>query len=171
MTNFALKLSLVRVESGHRMAEPLNIPVSAGTETGAEVAGGKFSVIWVVDDEPGVADLVGMALRMAGHEVVVFHNPLVLLQAADVEGVGGRLGLLFTDQSMPQMDGMDLIRALRGGGWSGPAIVASGHGGAAEWEASRRLAGVRFLPKPFQLDALVCMVEAALAEGRKTSFR
>lgn len=145
--------------------------MSAGTEAGVDLAGGEVMVIWVVDDEPGVADLVGMALRMAGHEVAVFHDPLVLLKAAEVEGVGRRLGLLFTDQSMPPMDGTDLICALRSRGWSGPAIVASGHGGSSECEAGRWLAGVRFLPKPFQLDALVCMVEAALAEGRKTSFR
>ncbi len=152
------------------MAEPTNLPASAATAIEVNEAGGNPTVIWVVDDEAGVADLVGLALRMAGHEVVVFHDPLEVLQAAEQEVGGRRLGLLLTDQSMPRMDGMELIRALRGRGWWGPAIVASGYGGSVEFESGPQVSGVRFLPKPFQLEALVCMVEAALAEGRKTSF-
>lgn len=117
--------------------------------------------IWVVDDEPGVADLVGMALRMAGHEVRVFYDPVLVLEAATGGATRG-LKLLVTDQSMPAMSGQELLRGLRASGWSGPVIVASGYLGSGETREAEREAGVRFLSKPFQLDALLCMVEAAL---------
>ncbi|NDU85484.1 MAG: response regulator [Ferrovum sp.] len=66
-------------------------------------------IILTVDDSASIRQMVGFALRGAGYEVI---------EAADgQEGLDKArqttAALVLTDQNMPRMDGLSLIKALR----------------------------------------------------------
>ncbi len=137
-------------------------PLSLGNERGANGANPppSRSRVVVVDDEPGVADLVGMALRQTGREASVFYGAKDFLDALRADP--GIAQLVITDQSMPEISGLDLIRILRAEGWTMPTILASGYGVEVDEATHTAPGGVRFLAKPFELGTLLQLVDAAL---------
>src|ERR1051326_2107432 len=65
--------------------------------------------ILTVDDSPSIRQMVSFTLKSAGYEV---------LEAADgntglSQAQSGKVDLVLTDQNMPGMDGLTLIRHLR----------------------------------------------------------
>ena len=75
------------------------------------------------------------------------------LQADDVD-------LVLSDVRMPRLDAPSLARRLRGRGHAVPVVLMS----AIDVEVD--LAGVRFLPKPFDRDHLLHVIGSALAANR-----
>lgn len=139
-----------------------DIPLSLGDArdaTGVGVSPVRARVV-VVDDEPGVADLVGMALRQTGRDASVFYGAKEFLDALRADP--GIAQLVITDQSMPEISGLDLIRILRAEGWTMPTILASGYGVEVDEATHTAPGGVRFLAKPFELGTLLQLVDVAL---------
>ena len=68
-----------------------------------------MAFILCVDDEPSISGLVRQILKMAGHEVAVAENgPQALQMVREREP-----DLIVLDRSMPEMDGLDVCRALK----------------------------------------------------------
>ena len=68
-----------------------------------------MAFILCVDDEPSISGLVRQILKMAGHEVVVAQSgPQALQMVREREPE-----LLVLDRSMPEMDGLEVCRALK----------------------------------------------------------
>jgi CheY-like chemotaxis protein len=67
-----------------------------------------MSVVLVVDDEVGIANLLADVLSDEGHRVIVAANGHEGLKRAEEE----RPDLVITDFMMPVMDGAQLIKAL-----------------------------------------------------------
>ncbi|QRR33863.1 PAS domain S-box protein [Hydrogenophaga sp. YM1] len=67
--------------------------------------------ILYVDDDELIADLMQRLLRRAGHEPRVFTSPIEALRAVGNGEVDYELAIL--DHSMPGMNGVELVRALR----------------------------------------------------------
>lgn len=65
--------------------------------------------ILAVDDSASIRQLVAFTLRGAGYQVTEAVDGQDGLQKAKNE----RFDLIFTDQNMPRMDGLTLIRSLR----------------------------------------------------------
>ena len=61
------------------------------------------ALIFVVDDEPIIAETHALVLRQHGYNVIAFTNPLAALAAAALKP-----DLLLSDFLMPQMDGLSL---------------------------------------------------------------
>lgn len=77
--------------------------------------------------------------------------------------------LAVVDLNMPGMDGMELtaaVRALPTGG-DFPIIVATGMGGAAEWQRLSQLGASAFLVKPFDAGQLVTLARGLLGAAGK----
>lgn len=66
--------------------------------------------ILIVDDNQDAADLQAAVLQSMGHETMVAYNGLTAIKAA--ETFAARLFLL--DLALPDMDGYELVRRLRG---------------------------------------------------------
>jgi len=66
----------------------------------------------VVEDEPNILELLAASLRYAGFEVVTAAAGSEAVQAAQRH----RPDLIVLDVMLPDMDGFDVIRRLRGGG-------------------------------------------------------
>jgi len=66
--------------------------------------------IAVVEDDPHLRQLVGLALSRRGYEVVSFTNGQ---DALDVIGMDGGYDLVISDVKMPRLDGIGLVEGLR----------------------------------------------------------
>lgn len=65
--------------------------------------------ILIVDDSESIREVVCFALENAGHEVIKANDGTDAVAVLD----GQHFDLIITDLHMPQMNGIDLIRAAR----------------------------------------------------------
>ena len=112
----------------------------------------------MVDDEPDERFMIGRALKKAGHDVTVAENGAAGLKAAREQIPD----LVVTDVMMPVMDGVELIRRLRGDPVTAgiPILAASG---------DTHLAGAAdaVLAKPYSDHRLIMLVNSLLKKGRE----
>lgn len=66
-------------------------------------------IILTVDDSPSIRQMVAFTLKGAGYEVVEAVDGLDGLQKAKAKPVN----LILSDQNMPKMDGISMIKELR----------------------------------------------------------
>ena len=69
------------------------------------------------------------------------------------------------------MSGIEFLRKLKSEGVSVPVIVMTGHGDVPLAVEAMKLGAFDFLEKPFDDDALLASVRAALGEGKKRSLQ
>src|SRR5262249_57077500 len=79
----------------------------------------------VVEDEPNILELLAASLRYAGFEVVTAAGGTEAVQAAQRH----RPDLIVLDVMLPDMDGFDVIRRLRGGGARIPVVFLTARDG------------------------------------------
>ncbi len=65
--------------------------------------------ILAVDDSPSIRNMVAFTLKSAGYEVVEAVDGQDGLEKAKAK----RVNLILTDQNMPRMDGLTLVKSLR----------------------------------------------------------
>ena len=111
-------------------------------------------LVLVVDDEPDVRTVLSHVLADEGYEVQVAADGQEALEITARESPD----VIVTDVRMPRVDGIELVRRLRAGGQNQPIVIVSAHYAAVD------LPGVRFVPKPFDLDHIVEAVELSLAD-------
>jgi CheY-like chemotaxis protein len=109
--------------------------------------------VLVVDDEPAIRDIVATLLEDEGYVVRRANDGMEALAAVD----DTRIDLVLSDVIMPGLDGASLARKLRRRGDGIPVVLMS----AVYAEVD--LPGVRFVPKPFEIDRLLGTVASALA--------
>src|SRR5580658_1105672 len=68
-------------------------------------------VVFAVDDEPMLLELVTLVLEPFGYRVRTFHNPDTAVRAFTLANPAP--ALIITDYAMHNMTGMDLIRECR----------------------------------------------------------
>ncbi|NUZ07930.1 response regulator [Piscinibacter koreensis] len=113
--------------------------------------------ILVVEDEPQIRRFVRMTLESEGHDVYEAST----LQRGLIEAGSRRPDLAVVDLGLPDGDGVDLIRDLRG--WSqAPVIVLSARSGEAEKVAALDAGADDYLVKPFGAAELLARVRAQL---------
>ncbi len=113
--------------------------------------------ILVVEDEPDIRRFVRLTLASEGHEV----HEADTLQRGLIEAGSRRPELAIVDLGLPDGDGIDLIRDLRG--WStSPVIVLSARGGEADKVAALDAGADDYLVKPFGAAELLARVRAQL---------
>ncbi|MHB8522996.1 MAG: response regulator [Limisphaerales bacterium] len=72
---------------------------------------GSRPLIFVVDDERMVAEVVSACLLRAGYWTRVFESPVVACSAISM--AREKPALMITDYGMPEMDGLELVRRCR----------------------------------------------------------
>lgn len=116
--------------------------------------------VLLIDDEPAIRDLVAMALRRAGLDVVTASGGpegLALLNDSSVD-------VLVSDMGMPGMNGLDVVRALRARSdtLTLPIILITGSGDEHSVIDGLEAGANDFLSKPVRLDELVARVKAQI---------
>ena len=119
------------------------------------------AVVYVVDDEPMVGDVVQAILKMGGYESVLFADPNTAFQA--LSEANPKPTLLLTDFQMPQMTGRELIQHCKK---VHPALKTILYSGNVQEETvafyPTRPDG--FLRKPFTPKTLIDLVQSVLAD-------
>lgn len=104
--------------------------------------------IMIVDDAPSVRQVVSMALRGAGYEVVEASNG----KEAESKLDGRKLDLVICDLNMPVMDGIGFLEVIKAQAkYKFVPVIMLTTEIAEEKKAKARAAGARaWLTKPFQ---------------------
>jgi two-component system chemotaxis response regulator CheY len=113
--------------------------------------------ILTVDDSASVRQMVSFTLRKAGYEVV---------EAVDgKDGLGkvssGMFSLIVTDLNMPNMDGIQLITAVRKLPKYSfiPILMLTTESQAEKKDAGRKAGATGWIVKPFNADQLIAVVQ------------
>ncbi len=122
----------------------------------------KSRVIHVVDDEAPVRASLAFLLMSAGYAVQVHDGGQAFLDALGDPATA----CLVTDLRMPDMDGLELLRALAERGLSIPAVVITGHGDVQMAVAAMKAGAIDFIEKPFEDAVLIDAVRRADADVR-----
>ncbi len=116
--------------------------------------------ILVVDDEENIRHSLRGVLQDEGYDVLEAENGRDAL--AMLGHTVPRLAIV--DVWMPEMDGIELVQRMRHAAPRVPIVVISGHGSIETAVRAIRLGATDFLEKPFQLDALLQVVNRALGD-------
>jgi two-component system, OmpR family, response regulator MprA len=114
-----------------------------------------IATVLVVDDEPAIREVIATLLEDEGYLVRHAKDGLEALDAIN----GDRIDLIVSDVVMPRLDGASLVRRLRRRGHLTPVVLMSAV------YADVDLPGVRFVPKPFEIDRLLGTVASALGSA------
>ena len=149
-------------------APPLEGPAAAvlvGQPVGALalLAGAR---VLVVEDDADSRELICALLERAGAKVLCVESV-----AKAMDGVHSfDPDVVLTDFSMPDADGLDLIREFRKAPSTRavlvPILVLSGHSGVRWRELALEAGAADLLIKPFEPAVLIARIAAAVASGR-----
>jgi two-component system phosphate regulon response regulator PhoB len=121
--------------------------------------------ILVIEDDRSLREVLRLHLSALGH--------VVELAADAAEGISSILAhapdLILSDISMPYMDGIEMLKAIRGDELSRdiPVVLLTARTDDDTWAEAMRLGVSRYVTKPVQLNELVQAIERALARRSK----
>jgi two-component system cell cycle sensor histidine kinase/response regulator CckA len=125
---------------------------------------GKNQHIVFVDDETPILEVAQAMLPRMGYRMTGFSNPREAL--AFLQQHGADVDLLMSDFNMPEMNGIDLIRAAVQLKPELPAVLLTGYGRQIDSKASVGLNIREIIHKPFTMEKLGSAIEGALAPAR-----
>lgn len=111
--------------------------------------------ILMADDDPQILRALRITLTATGYRVFTARTGTEAIQAA----IEHRPELFLIDLGMPELDGLDVIHALRG--WTqAPILVVSGRTGAADKVAALDAGADDYVTKPFSVEELLARIRA-----------
>jgi two-component system KDP operon response regulator KdpE len=113
--------------------------------------------VLVVEDEPGLSRALAITLRARRYEVEVARTGAEALDAA----AGRAPDVVLLDLGLPDMDGIDVLAALRG--WSqAPVVVLSARQSGGEKVAALDAGADDYVTKPFGMAELLARLRAVV---------
>lgn len=114
--------------------------------------------IYVVDDDEAMRDSLQFLLESADFDVTLFESAQGFL-----DRIGSLdFGCVVSDVRMPGIDGIEMLRRIKGHNCRFPVLIMTGHGDVPLAVEAMKLGAVDFLEKPFDDDRLIAMIDAAL---------
>jgi len=130
-------------------------PHARATVASAPVATAR---VLVVDDERSLRELLAIVLRREGYEVMLAENGTIALAAL----ARGMVDLLISDIKMPDMSGVEVLRAAKRSDPALPAIMMTAFASTETAVEAMRLGACDYLVKPFDVDELKLKVREKL---------
>jgi two-component system KDP operon response regulator KdpE len=128
--------------------------------------------VLVVDDEPPIRRFLRTSLHAQGYEIVEAEDGTKALE----EMRRHPPDLLVLDLGLPKVDGLEIIRQIRGSGATTPIIVLSSRADEAGKVEALDLGADDYVTKPFGMDELLARIRTALRhklqqQGERPVFR
>jgi two-component system response regulator FixJ len=124
-------------------------------------------VVHLVDDDAAVRRSVSFMLRTSGYTVKTYVSGAeILASAASLPG-----GVVVMDVRMPDMDGLEVLGALRERGVSLPVVVITGHGDVGIAVRAMKKGALDFIEKPFEAATLIAAIEEGFADRARDRQR
>src|SRR5690554_2251156 len=120
-------------------------------------------LIWIVDDDKSIRWVLERTLQQAGFSTRVFINAETALAALREKTPT----ILMTDIRMPGMDGLALLTEIQAHYPELPVILMTAHADLDSAVKSYQGGAFEYLPKPFDLDEVVELVNRALARSQE----
>ena len=118
--------------------------------------------VLVIDDEPGVRELISESLRISEITAVQAADGLEALSLLRRE----KFDLLILDINMPKLDGLALLEKLRNEGMSVPVLMLSARADKTDINQGLRIGADDYLTKPFSIEELVLRVKAIMRRSK-----
>jgi two-component system, OmpR family, KDP operon response regulator KdpE len=127
--------------------------------------------VLVVDDEPPIRKLLRMGLTTQGYQILEAPNGKAALELLKEQP-----DLVILDLGLPDMQGHDLLRAIRSRSENVPIVVLSSRGDEAGKVQALDLGADDYITKPFGMDELLARMRTALrhqlqVHGERPVFR
>jgi len=119
----------------------------------------------VVDDDANIAELLSAALRFVGYEVQVARSGAEALVIARQSAPD----LVVLDVMLPDLDGFEVTRQLRGQGMSLPVVFLTARDQMQDKLTGLTIGGDDYVTKPFSLEEVVLRLRALLRRTGVTS--
>ncbi|HWN51293.1 MAG TPA: response regulator [Xanthobacteraceae bacterium] len=124
--------------------------------------GSPVRIVYIVDDDAALLGSLERTFRAVGLTAVSYQTAFAFLDAApDLSD-----GCLLLDIIMPEMDGLELQERLNSLGFNMPVIVMTARGDVETAVKAMKSGAVDFIEKPFNDEALLDAINAALALAR-----
>lgn len=112
--------------------------------------------ILIVDDSVSMRQMIAIILRGAGHEIVDAPDGTAGLAAFDAS-----FDAVITDYNMPNMGGIELIKAIREGDQNKqvPILMLTTESDTAKKNEGRLAGATAWITKPFNRDSLLTTLD------------
>lgn len=121
--------------------------------------------IWVIDDDYGIRWVLQRALSQEGMQVTSFENGTTI----ETELEANTPDAIITDIRMPGIDGLELLQRIRERHPNLPVIVMTAHSDLDSAVSAYEGGAFEYLPKPFDVDEAVALVERAVEHARQST--
>jgi len=118
--------------------------------------------VLIIDDEEAIRSSLKMIFEYKDYECVLAANGEAGLKIAERENPD----VVFLDIKMPQMDGMEVLKRLKGEDPSPPVVMISGHADVATAFEASKLGAFDFIEKPLESDRVLLVARNAVEQGR-----
>lgn len=119
-----------------------------------------MSQVLIIEDDPALARALAITLTARGYQASVAVTGAAGLERA----VSGHPDLILLDLGLPDLDGTEIIRAVRG--WSQvPIVVLSARQTSHDKVEALDLGADDYVAKPFAMDELLARIRAATRRG------
>ena len=122
----------------------------------------KRATVFVVDDDASMRRSLDTLLRSVGLDVHLFSSAQEFMQAERPDAPG----CLVLDVRLPGMSGLAFQQELAKAGIALPVIFITGHGDVPMTVRAMKAGAVEFLTKPFDDQALLDAIDAAIERDR-----
>ena len=127
--------------------------------------------VLVIDDEPPIRKLLRMGLATQGYQVIDAPNAKIAL-----EQMAQKPDFVILDLGLPDMQGLDLLRALREQNEAVPIVVLSSRADESAKVQALDFGADDYVTKPFGINELLARIRAAVrhqlqSHGERPIFR
>jgi two-component system response regulator HydG len=112
--------------------------------------------ILIVDDDPGMARTLASIFRIKGYQAAVAHNGLDALRQV----TGACFDCVLSDIRMPEMNGVELCRAMQGSQPGVPVLLMTAYSQDTLVSQGLDEGAVAVLSKPLDIDGLLTFVSS-----------
>jgi two-component system, NtrC family, nitrogen regulation response regulator NtrX len=118
--------------------------------------------ILIIDDEEEIRNSLRMIFDYEGYECLLAANGPAGLKMIEKEDPD----VVFLDIKMPQMDGIEVLKAAREREGAPPVVILSGHGNIQTAVEATKLGAFDFIEKPPERDRMLLVVRNALSQKK-----
>lgn len=118
-----------------------------------------FDILFV-DDDRAILELVNEYLNELGYRIQVTDNGVKALDLIKDQN----FDIVFTDFKMPDIDGLELLAAIKEYRPQTEVIIVTGHGSMESAITAMKSGSYDYLQKPFKLDVLKIIIDRIVEE-------